>query len=608
MQHGTVSRRMSIAMLCLTSILPAAGFAQAPDEQSVYTLERAIDRALASNPGLRAAGFGVDIETARRDLAALPAAMSIQAEAENFLGSGQAASFDRAETTLQLSRVLERGGKRDLREGLGNARIGLAETDRSLARLDLSAEVARRFIRLVTLQEESTIAAQAVAIAASTLDTVRRRVDVGSNSEAELATAEIALARAELGLSALAARIDSARLRLATLWGADEAGGLTVQARLFELPAPQSLESLTSRISDNPDLLRSIDERRILEAERRLSRARERADLGLSFGVRRLGEADDTALVSVGRWKGFGGETNFNGDGFECYTWAAGISALTKHSGIFSTSHVPTVHPCLAAKQGMTIDHISNGRFVLNIVCGWYTPEIEMFGPSLLEHDRRYDLAIEWIEIIKKLWTSEQEFDYEGEFFNVRKAICGPLPVQRPHPAVMSAGSSPIGRKFAAKYADVAFTSHQGRNFDELKEMIELYHKLAWDEHQRTFSVWTNAYIFMGETEKDAQALFEYVVNEKGDQVAAENLISILGLDKVSYADPEKFATLKRHFMAGWGGYPIIGTPEQVVDGLLWLSDAGFDGTLLSWPRYIDDMAVFRDEIYPMVVEAGLRG
>jgi hypothetical protein len=50
------------------------------------------------------------------------------------------------------------------------------------------------------------------------------------------------------------------------------------------------------------------------------------------------------ALVPVGRWKGFGGRTNFNGEGFESFSWASAIGASTKKAGIFATSHVPTVH------------------------------------------------------------------------------------------------------------------------------------------------------------------------------------------------------------------------------------------------------------------------
>src|ERR1051325_5755155 len=51
------------------------------------------------------------------------------------------------------------------------------------------------------------------------------------------------------------------------------------------------------------------------------------------------------ALVSVGRWRGFGGKTNFAGASFETYAWAAGLAEATKRIMVFATSHVPTVHP-----------------------------------------------------------------------------------------------------------------------------------------------------------------------------------------------------------------------------------------------------------------------
>ena len=145
------------------------------------------------------------------------------------------------------------------------------------------------------------------------------------------------------------------------------------------------------------------------------------------------------ALVPVGRWKGFGGVTNFNGAGFESFSWAAGIGSATKYSGVFATSHVPTIHPVMAAKQATTIDHITRGRFSLNIVTGWYQPEIEMFGEPQMEHDARYDRAVEWLEVIKRLWTAEEEFDYEGRFYKVAKGWCMPKPIQQPYPVVMNA-------------------------------------------------------------------------------------------------------------------------------------------------------------------------
>ena len=98
------------------------------------------------------------------------------------------------------------------------------------------------------------------------------------------------------------------------------------------------------------------------------------------------------AMVPVARWKGFGGETNFNGTNFETYTWAAGLAQATKRICVLTTSHVPTVHPIMAAKQATTVDHISSGRFALNIVCGWFAPELEMFGAP--HHGARHALRI----------------------------------------------------------------------------------------------------------------------------------------------------------------------------------------------------------------------
>ncbi len=312
------------------------------------------------------------------------------------------------------------------------------------------------------------------------------------------------------------------------------------------------------------------------------------------------------ALVPVGRWKGFGGDTNFNGRGFECYTWAAGVAAQTKYSGVFSTSHVPTVHPVMAAKQGMTIDHISRGRFTLNIVTGWYEPEIEMFGAPLLEHDKRYDMAIEWLDIVKRLWMSEEEFNFDGEYYSVKNAKIGPHPVQAPHPAVMSAGASERGRHFAAKYADVGFTNLDSHEPDAMRARVDSFRKLARDEYGRDIQVWTNSYIFLGETEKEARELYDYVVFKNGDPVAATNLLNQLGLNSQSLPE-DVLEMLKEHFMAGWGGFPLIGTSEMVVEGLQKLANAGFDGSLLSWPMYVDGMKEFQEKTYPMIVQAGLR-
>jgi alkanesulfonate monooxygenase SsuD/methylene tetrahydromethanopterin reductase-like flavin-dependent oxidoreductase (luciferase family) len=323
----------------------------------------------------------------------------------------------------------------------------------------------------------------------------------------------------------------------------------------------------------------------------------------------RMGEEMEfEALVPVGRWRGFGGATNFNGAGFECFTWAAGQAAQTEKAGVFVTSHVPTIHPVLAAKQISTIDHIANGRVALNVVTGWNAPEIEMFGAPLLPHDERYAVAQEWIDIVRALWTMDDPYTFEGKYYQVKDAILRPKPVQRPYPALMNAGSSSAGRNFGARNCDVVFISVDiGQQTPEgMAEKVAQFKRLAREEYGRDVQVWVNAYIVEGDTEADANAYLDYYANQHGDWVAAENLVNGLLGGSASFA-PETMEQMKLHFIAGWGGYPIVGTQAQVVDSLIDLSRTGLDGVLLSWPRYIEDMRRFQESTYPLLVEAGLR-
>jgi FMNH2-dependent dimethyl sulfone monooxygenase len=126
------------------------------------------------------------------------------------------------------------------------------------------------------------------------------------------------------------------------------------------------------------------------------------------------------ALVPVARWRGFGGATDPQGPGFETFTWAAGIAGATHNAGVISTSHVALNHPIVAAKQSTVIDHISGGRYTLNVVNGWNYPEMDMFGVSLLEHEDRYACAEEWVTIVKRLWTEDERFDFDGRFYQIK--------------------------------------------------------------------------------------------------------------------------------------------------------------------------------------------
>jgi FMNH2-dependent dimethyl sulfone monooxygenase len=309
------------------------------------------------------------------------------------------------------------------------------------------------------------------------------------------------------------------------------------------------------------------------------------------------------ALIPVARWKGMGGQVNFNHRSWEPFTLASALAAVTERIALFSTCHVPTVHPVRMAKEVATIDQISGGRFCLNIVAGWNDKEIGMFGAQQRAHDERYDVADDWIELTKRLWSEPDEFDYTGPYFTSPGAYSEPKPVQSPHPLIMSAGNSPRGLAFAAKHADLNFVvapdlgaaAANARNVRGLAA-----------EHGRTIKVFGQGYIVCRETQAEAVAFRDKYVNELGDWDGVRNLLDVL-IPNSQSALGDEWEAMAANMIAGFGALPLVGTPDQVVQGMEAFSDAGLDGLTVSWVDYPAGIEQFDKQLRPRLVEAGLR-
>jgi alkanesulfonate monooxygenase SsuD/methylene tetrahydromethanopterin reductase-like flavin-dependent oxidoreductase (luciferase family) len=310
------------------------------------------------------------------------------------------------------------------------------------------------------------------------------------------------------------------------------------------------------------------------------------------------------ALIPVARWKGMGGKVNFNHRNFETFTWAAGLSAVTERIGIFATFHVPTVHPVRAAKEVATIDHISHGRFGLNIVAGWNEKEIAMFGLEQVEHDARYDVADDWVELCKALWTRSGTFDYDGKYFKSPGCYSEPKPIQRPYPVLMSAGNSPRGLEFAARHADLQFVV--AKDVAAAAEIAARGRKLAHETFGRKLRVFSQAYIVCADTEREAQEFHEDYVQRRGDWEGVRNLLDTLIPNSQSAlgAGWESFAA---NLLAGYGAIPLVGTATQIAEGLKRFADAGLDGLTLSWVNYESGLEQFGAKILPLLRESGIR-
>jgi len=307
------------------------------------------------------------------------------------------------------------------------------------------------------------------------------------------------------------------------------------------------------------------------------------------------------AMVPVGRWTGFRGNTNFNGVCFETYTWAAGLAQATENIAIFTTSHVPTVHPIVAAKMATTIDHIAGGRFGLNLVMGWFTPEMELFGRKQLEHDERYAYGQEWLDFVERLWDEPGDFEFEGTYFQSHNAHAYPKPVLDPRPALLNAGSSAAGIEFSARNVDVNLIALPT---EEMPEYIKRIKDLAKDKYDRDIQVWTYCLVICRETEEEARAAHQEII-DRGDWPGAEIIMDVLGLESESFGTQIK--QFQERFIAGWGGPNLIGTPAQVAEQFHEFSDAGIDGAIFGFLDYAKEIKEFGDEVMPELRKLGLR-
>lgn len=313
--------------------------------------------------------------------------------------------------------------------------------------------------------------------------------------------------------------------------------------------------------------------------------------------ARRADSLGFDVLVPIARWKGFGGSTNFNGNCFETYAWAAGIAEATERIAVAATSHLPTVHPIVAAKAATTIDHISGGRFALNLVMGWVPPEMEMFGGEQREHDERYAFGQEWIDFADRLWTEPGSFSMDTGYFHGNDIEAYPKPHQAPRPALLNAGNSPAGIEFSARNVDINFASLD--TLDNIRAYTAKVRAKARDDYQREIKVMTYGLIVCRDTEAAAKAAYRQVIDE-GDWGAAGNVIKIAG-SGASQSFDHAVKAMQERFIAGWGGYPIVGTPEQVTEELGKLNEAGMEGMIFGLADYNEDLKYFGDNVLPLL-------
>ena len=332
---------------------------------------------------------------------------------------------------------------------------------------------------------------------------------------------------------------------------------------------------------------------------------------------------------------------------------AAIMSMVTSRLGIVATMSTSFYPPFMLARLCSTLDHIAGGRFGWNIVTSGEDGAAQNFGmDKLTEHDLRYDIADEYLDLVCQLWDSWEpgavvldraagtyadyrkvhHIDFQGKYFKCR----GPLNTVRSpqgRPAFIQAGGSPRGREFAAKTADSIIATANGisgmRAYRDDVRIRAEKHGRKPDDIKVLFLIAP----VLGETEEEAQA--KKVRMATSDERVAQSLAMISSVTDIDFSQfsldeplPEVETNGERGSLdkfAQWGSnktlrqlaiegvadsIEFVGTPEQVAEQMgQVMADVGGDGFLLTTPtqrvsrRYINEIT---DGLVPALQRQGL--
>jgi pyrimidine oxygenase len=295
-------------------------------------------------------------------------------------------------------------------------------------------------------------------------------------------------------------------------------------------------------------------------------------------------------VMSMGKWRGFGGETDHWGSSLESATMMAGIAEATRNVKIWATVHPLLQNPAVTAKVMTTLDHISGGRAGLNIVAGAYRTEFDQMGAwdDSLSHDDRYALTEEWTAIIKRLWA-EDSVTYDGKFFQMKDCHSSPKPVSRPRPDLICAGQSDRGFQFSVREADACFIG--GRTPEERRDNSRRAKQVA-GTLGKTIKTYAMCTVVHAESDAGAEALAAKY-RDGADMGAILEMLKSWGVpaERLSSVAEQQGAFMTQ---------TTIGSPatcaEQIEE---FVRFAELDGLMLIFPDYAEGLQMFGGEILP---------
>ena len=251
----------------------------------------------------------------------------------------------------------------------------------------------------------------------------------------------------------------------------------------------------------------------------------------------------------------------------ESTSFSLALLLATQKLKVIAAVHPGLWQPAVLAKLGATADHLSNGRFAVNVVSGWFKDEFTHLGETWLEHDERYRRSAEFLQVLRTIWT-EDNVDFRGDFYRIHDFTLKPKPLntaERPNPELFQGGNSTAARRNGGYYADWYFSN--GKDFDGVTEQVVEVRDHARDAG-REVRFGLNGFIIARDTEKEAKEVLRQII-DKANRPAVEGFHSAVQQAGNSTSDKRGMwadSTFEDLVQYNDGfRTQLIGTPEQIA-------------------------------------------
>ncbi len=256
--------------------------------------------ALRNNPGLASFDPAMRAADGRILQASLAPNPTLDTTIENALGTGAYRGYDAAESSVAISQLIERGGKREARQRIQIADKELVRADYQIRRREIFTEVAQAFAQALAAQEKIDLYSEFVTLNESFLPEIEKRIDAGKSTAVERSRAKTAVTTARLARMQAEREFKTARMRLAATWGSATPGFERVEGKLGDLPKRMDRTSLEKSLYSHPSYQKEIDNMAKSSAEHNLAIANGKQDITLHGGPKYFREGRDEVALIVG--------------------------------------------------------------------------------------------------------------------------------------------------------------------------------------------------------------------------------------------------------------------------------------------------------------------